>query len=255
MCGFGAILRADGEPIPDAWVDAIDARIAHRGPDGHGRFRDRVKPRGRPAVEVALVHRRLAVIDPDGGAQPMVSKQGRKPKEGVIAVVFNGCIYNHRELRRKLKAAGHTFVTDHSDTEVLIAGHRQWGERLQEQLEGMYAYAIWDRKAASLTLARDWFGEKPLYHHVEADGEGVKLLIASSDAQAAAPPPRKARASTRRSLGDGCAGISSSAPPGAAVRCRVRGCPCSTSSRATRSSAADRTRHRAKRRTPTRSSG
>ena len=189
MCGFGAILRADGEPIPDAWVDAIDARIAHRGPDGHGRFRDRVKPRGRPAVEVALVHRRLAVIDPDGGAQPMVSQQGRQPKEGLIAVVFNGCIYNHRELRGKLKAAGHTFVTDHSDTEVLIAGHRQWGNRLQEHLEGMYAYAIWDRKAASLTLARDWFGEKPLYHHVEADGEGVKLLIASSDAQAAAPPP------------------------------------------------------------------
>ena len=113
---------------------------------------------------------------------------GEDVREGLVAVVFNGCIYNHRELRRKLKAAGHTFVTDHSDTEVLIAGHRQWGERLQEHLEGMYAYAIWDRKAASLTLARDWFGEKPLYHHVQADDEGVKLLIASSDAQAAAPP-------------------------------------------------------------------
>ncbi len=185
MCGIGGILRTDGEPIPEAWLDLIDRRIAHRGPDGHGRFRDRVEIEGSDgprAVEVALIHRRLAVIDPAGGAQPMVSRRGRNRREGLVAVVFNGCIYNHRELRRQLKSAGHKFVTDHSDTEVLIGAHREWGAQTQDHLEGMYAYAIWDHDAASLTLARDWFGEKPLYHCADHDDDGVRLLVFGSDA-------------------------------------------------------------------------
>jgi asparagine synthase (glutamine-hydrolysing) len=191
MCGIGAILRTDSEPIPDEWLDAIDARIAVRGPDGQGRFRDRVDIRGASGprtVEVALLHRRMSIIDLAGGAQPMISKRGRNDAEGLAAVVFNGCIYNHRELRRKLEARGHVFTTDHSDTEVLLHGHREWGPRLQERLEGMYAYALWDHNAASLVLARDWFGEKPLYYRMRSNngGEGVSLLVAASDAAAVA---------------------------------------------------------------------
>ncbi len=167
MCGIGGILRTDGEPIPEEWLDAIDARIAYRGPDGQGRFRDRVEietPNGKRIVEIAFVHRRLSIIDHEDGGQPMVSERGRNDSEGIVAVVFNGCIYNHRELRDELESKGHYFVTDHSDTEVLIHGWREWKEELTDHLEGMYAFAIWDRVGATLTLARDLFGEKPLYH-------------------------------------------------------------------------------------------
>jgi len=168
MCGIGGILRTDGEPIPEEWLDAIDARIAYRGPDGAGRFRDRVEftdEKGeKRVVEVALVHRRLSIIDHADGGQPMVSDRGRNESDGLVAVVFNGCIYNHRELRQELEAKGHTFTTDHSDTEVLIHGWREWKEKLPEHLEGMYAFAVWDRESRTLALSRDWFGEKPLYY-------------------------------------------------------------------------------------------
>ncbi len=184
MCGIGAILRTDGGKIPETWLDAIDARIAYRGPDGHGRFRDRVAN-----VEVALTHRRLSILDHDGGAQPMVSQRGRTRDEGLVAVVFNGCIYNHRRLRFELQERGHRFTSDHSDTEILLHGHREWGAGLQERLEGMYAYALWDRDAATLTVARDWFGEKPLYHRLEQSDDGVRMLVAASDAAAVAAIP------------------------------------------------------------------
>ncbi len=223
------------EAIPEHWLDVIDESIRHRGPDGQGRFRDRVVRADGSVVDVALVHRRLSIIDHAGGAQPMVSVLGTSPPRGapvrspargamppllfhgkpnapvvyhelrgtgilpvgsasgtgvppvgssgstgilpvhspghgqdahaadLLAVVFNGCIYNHRELRRELLAAGHEFATDHSDTEVLLHGWREWGESLFERLDGMFALAIWDRAAASLALARDSFGEKPLY--------------------------------------------------------------------------------------------
>ncbi len=172
MCGIGGILRTDGQPIPEEWLDAIDACIAYRGPDGCGRFRDRasfVDQQGKQhVIEVALVHRRLSIIDHAGGSQPMVSEQGRHAGEGLVAVVFNGSIYNHRELRAELERNGHTFVTDHSDTEVLIHGWREWGEQLPDHLNGMYAFAIWDRTRAMVFLSRDRFGEKPLYYrHIE----------------------------------------------------------------------------------------
>ena len=192
MCGLGAILRTDGKPIPERWLDEVSARVAHRGPDGQGRFRDRVEietGNGKRVVEVALVHHRLSIIDHTGGGQPMISRRGRSAKEGLVAVAFNGCIYNHRELRRELESRGHAFVTDHSDTEVLIHGHREWGHELHHHLEGMYAYVIWDRRAAALSLTRDWFGEKPLYHRIDGDGDSVRMLVVASDAAAVGSVP------------------------------------------------------------------
>jgi len=192
MCGIAGILaiQLPGTTpdhltlIPEAWLDLLEASIAHRGPDGRGRFRDRAARPDGASVEVAFVHRRLSILDHSGGAQPMLASLGPSapssalllrgttgasahyephPAHDLLAVVFNGCIYNHRELRRELQAGGHRFASDHSDTEVLLHGSRADGPRLPERLDGMYAYAVWSHAAASLTLARDHAGEKPLY--------------------------------------------------------------------------------------------
>jgi len=152
------------ESIPEGWLDAIDEAIKHRGPDGQGRFRDRAVRVDGSVVDVALVHRRLAIIDPACGQQPMVSERGRSAAEGLVAVVFNGCIYNHRELRRELEGLGHRFTTDHSDTEVLVHGWREWGGNLPSRFDSMHAAAVWDRDRASLFLTVDSTGEKPLFH-------------------------------------------------------------------------------------------
>src|SRR5207253_1576061 len=106
---------------------------------------------------VFLGHRRLSIVDLEGGSQPMWDAAGE------IGVTFSGEIYNHVELRRTLETAGHRFRTSHSDTEVLVHGYRQWGEDLPNHLNGMFAFAIWDRVHRRLFLARDRFGEKPLY--------------------------------------------------------------------------------------------
>ncbi|HVI53050.1 MAG TPA: asparagine synthase (glutamine-hydrolyzing) [Candidatus Sulfotelmatobacter sp.] len=143
-------------------LSAMTASLAHRGPDGQGLFID-------PDFPVYLGHRRLAIVDVEGGAQPMGDSLGR------ITVVFNGEIYNHAELRRQLEAKGHRFQTNHSDTEVLIHGWKEWGENLVEKLNGMFAFALWDRDKRSLFLARDRFGEKPLFWARTAGG----ILFAS----------------------------------------------------------------------------
>ncbi|MBS0188202.1 MAG: asparagine synthase (glutamine-hydrolyzing), partial [Planctomycetes bacterium] len=150
------------------------------GPDGQGRFRDRATRPDGTVVDVAFVHRRLAIIDLACGEQPMVSERGpgypERERSHRVAVVFNGCIYNHRHLRQQLQAAGHEFVTDHSDTEVLIHGWRNWGRGLFAQLDGMFALAIWDAKSGWLTTTRDRFGEKPLYAY---RGEAVEIFGSS----------------------------------------------------------------------------
>ncbi len=211
MCGIGGILRRDGQAIPDAWIERIDARIAWRGPDGRGRFRDRctnIDEEGRErTVEIALVHRRLSILDHETGDQPMISERGRDGTEGLLAVVFNGCIYNHRSLRRELESGGHVFSSRHSDTEVLLHGYREWGAALTDHLEGMYAFALWDRHRQSLMLARDWFGEKPLYLRWAIDGAKGTLAFCS-DARSLAEtgsrhrpfPPRRTRLWTERYL-------------------------------------------------------
>lgn len=158
MCGIAGFIspaRADG-----AALAPMLARIAHRGPDGQGMFVE------GPA---ALGHCRLAIIDLQGGAQPLYSEDKN------FVVVFNGEIYNYRELTAELTALGHTFAT-RTDTEVLLHGWEQWGRELLPRLRGMFAFALWDRRAQVLFCARDMFGIKPLYYCRCADGT---LLFAS----------------------------------------------------------------------------
>ncbi|MBP2434214.1 asparagine synthase (glutamine-hydrolyzing) [Bradyrhizobium elkanii] len=135
--------------------------IRHRGPDDDGFFDD---------ADISLGFRRLSIVDLRSGHQPMSNE------DGTVWVVFNGEIYNHRELRRELESAGHRFKTDHSDTEVLVHGYEQWREKLLGRLNGMFAFAIWDQGRRKLVLGRDRLGIKPLY--VAETGEGC-LLFAS----------------------------------------------------------------------------
>ncbi len=192
MCGIAGIIKihdpADGPPplpleaIPESWLDILDDSIKHRGPDGQGRFRDRAVRDDGTIVDVALVHRRLSIIDHEGGHQPMVHDGERlrpdltyqpgdtpiiaseiEPNKPLVAVVFNGCIYNHRELRTELETAGHVFETDHSDTEVLVHGWREWGLYLLDNFDGMYSNLLWDQSTGQFSIGRDRSGEKPLY--------------------------------------------------------------------------------------------
>ncbi len=154
MCGIVGFtgMRAGREAILKAMTDAI----AHRGPDGEGSYF---------GSGVALGHRRLSIIDLAGGAQPMFNEDKN------LAVVFNGEIYNFMELRAKLVEAGHTFSTDHSDTEVLLHGYEEWGEGMLAQLRGMFSFAIWNEAEQTLFCARDHFGIKPFYYYLTDEGE------------------------------------------------------------------------------------
>lgn len=154
MCGLAGILAFDSGLDLEAAVSAMTATLQHRGPDDGRHWLD-------PVAGVALGHRRLAVLElSEAGAQPMVSACGR------YVLVFNGEIYNHHELRDDLARAGNAPAwRGHSDTETLLAGVAAWG--LQSTLRraaGMFALALWDRQARRLFLARDRFGEKPLYY-------------------------------------------------------------------------------------------
>lgn len=153
MCGIAGLFRAS-DASADLRVDAVGpmlAAISHRGPDGEGIWIDR-------EAGIALGHRRLAIVDlSEGGRQPMHSEDGR------LVVSFNGEIYNFLDLRRELEALGHRFRST-SDTEVLIRAVEAWG--LQPALRrfcGMFAFALWDRRARVLHLARDRMGKKPLH--------------------------------------------------------------------------------------------
>ena len=158
MCGIaGAIAPPSSNVTRESIARMLDA-LAHRGPDGHGI----VEYGTASGQRVLLGHRRLAIIDPEGGKQPTCDD------EAGFAITFNGEIYNFRELRDQLEACGYRFALD-SDTEVLLRAYQQWGDRVVERLRGMFAFAIWDARAQRLFLARDRFGEKPLFL-LEANG-------------------------------------------------------------------------------------
>lgn len=127
MCGLAGIVgRCDG-----AALSAMMAPLAHRGPDDDAAWFDE-------DAGVSLGFRRLAVIDPGGGRQPMADSSGS------LVLVFNGEIYNHAALRRDLESAGHVFSSDHSDSETILEGYRRWGGDVVEHLDGMFAFAIFD---------------------------------------------------------------------------------------------------------------
>ena len=171
MCGIAGIVRGGGGDGVDAMarVRRMCTRMAARGPDAEGQWED-------VAAGVTLGHRRLSILDLDPRAdQPMVS-----PGSGTV-IVFNGEIYNFRELRAELEADGHVFRT-HSDTEVLVALYDQHGTAMLRRLRGMFAFALWDPRRQRLLLARDPYGIKPLYVAKSAEGlafaSQVKSLLA-----------------------------------------------------------------------------
>jgi asparagine synthase (glutamine-hydrolysing) len=161
MCGICGIFDLRGNPINRETLARMNSVMRHRGPDGEGELVDR---------EVGLGHRRLSIIDLGGGAQPIGNEDGN------IQIVFNGEIYNFIELREELKKAGHLFRTQ-SDTEVIVHAYEEWGGDCVKRFNGMFAFAIWDRRKRELFLARDHLGIKPLYY--VSVGSGSRLLFAS----------------------------------------------------------------------------
>ena len=178
MCGIAGFVGKGGRDN----ILAMTRALRHRGPDGEGFYVDE-------SVPIFLGFRRLAIVDIAGGNQPMWNE------DGTVGVVFNGEIYNHIELRRELMAAGHVFRSSHSDTEVLVHGYEQWGEELPSRLNGMFAFAIYDRPRERLFLARDRFGEKPIYYSYRRG-----LFAFASELQAIARHPDISQAVNIRAL-------------------------------------------------------
>lgn len=172
MCGFvGFIDENDQTYDHRAAIVAMADAIAHRGPDSEGYFED-----GR----ASLGFRRLAIIDLAGANQPLYNENRS------LVLVFNGEIYNYRELRRQLIAAGHAFSTQ-GDAEVVLHGFEQWGEAVLDRLRGMFAFALYDTATGELFCARDAFGIKPFYYAVEGGrilfGSEIKGLLAHPNAR------------------------------------------------------------------------
>jgi asparagine synthase (glutamine-hydrolysing) len=177
MCGLAGFLNTDGMPASRRIAESMSVAIAHRGPDGHGVDSD---------GPFAVGHRRLSIIDlTENASQPMRSQDDR------YILAYNGEIYNFRELRRELEALGHGFRST-SDTEVLLEAWRAWGPDCLNRFNGMFAFAIWDAKERTLSLARDRYGIKPLYIATQANrlvfGSEIKALLQHPDVQADTDP-------------------------------------------------------------------
>ena len=157
MCGIAGALSFAGDPVTADYVTRMRETLVHRGPDGGETW---VSDDSR----VGLGFRRLSIIDlSDAAMQPMANE------DGSIRLVFNGEIYNHAAIRSELEElGGHSWRTDHSDSEVIVHAFEQWGIDCLERFRGMFALALWDAREQALWLARDRIGIKPLYaavHH------------------------------------------------------------------------------------------
>ena len=174
MCGISGIVDLrQRRPINPALLQAMNDTLAHRGPDGEGFHFE-------PGV--GFGHRRLSIIDLEGGKQPLYNE------DGSVVVTYNGEIYNFQELAEELIGKGHQFRT-RCDTEVIVHAWEEWGERCLDRFNGMFAFAIWDRRLEVLFLARDRLGVKPLYYAELPDGE----LIFGSELKALLVHPKLKR--------------------------------------------------------------
>jgi len=151
VCGIAGVFHLNGDPVFRDQIQKMTNTLAHRGPDGEDCFVD---------GNLGLGHRRLAILDVSpAGKQPMSSKNAE------WTIVFNGCIYNYRELKKDLSSKGHTFVST-GDTEVIVEGLAEYGPSFFEKLDGMFAIGAWNTKTRELWLSRDRFGVKPLYYYL-----------------------------------------------------------------------------------------
>lgn len=174
MCGIAGIIDYNQPPYMEGEVAGkMAATLIRRGPDEGGELF---------FTNVTLIHRRLAVIDPEGGKQPMRYPDGKN-----LSLIYNGELYNTPELRKKLIRLGHIFL-ERSDTEVLLHAYAEWGERCLSRLNGIYAFAVWDEDEQSLFLARDRMGVKPLFYALTPDGlvfaSQLKTILASGRVRA-----------------------------------------------------------------------
>jgi asparagine synthase (glutamine-hydrolysing) len=182
MCGIAGFCRfSPNGPESETILQRMNRALAHRGPDAEGIYR---------RDGIGLAHRRLSVIDAEGGAQPFVSD------DGMTAIVLNGEIYNHVELREELLREGRRFRS-RSDTEVVLKLYESEGEGFLQRLRGMFAFAIWDQRKRRLWMARDRLGLKPLYYCWNGD-----LFVFGSELKALLEHPEVPRAVDERAIDD-----------------------------------------------------
>jgi asparagine synthase (glutamine-hydrolysing) len=183
MCGLTGLFRPDGAPVDAALLARMNTALAARGPDGDGYH---VEP------GVGFGHRRLSIIDIEGGHQPMFNE------DRSVVIVFNGMIYNFRELWPKLQALGHVFHSDHSDTEAIVHAWESWGPDCLQHLNGMFAFALWDRNRGQFFMARDRLGKKPMHYAMLPDGG----LAFASELKAFSPVPGIDRSLSPQAIDD-----------------------------------------------------
>jgi asparagine synthase (glutamine-hydrolysing) len=170
MCGISGLIGTSVTGMNEL-INVMNNALSHRGPDDEGYY---VSNEGDPVV---LGHRRLSIIDPEGGKQPLCNE------DGSVWITFNGCIYNYMELAQVLRQKGHRFTT-HTDTEVIVHAYEEYGPDCVEKFIGMFAFAIWDTRRKELFCARDRIGVKPFYYWQHDNtflfASEIKALLATS---------------------------------------------------------------------------